>query len=325
MSVRPPEPATHDAPARAAAPVAGMRILLLGYTRFALRQAAMFESRGAKATYVKRHFGLRAMPLVPLSDVVYQVGGPIVPRSVYEACHLFRKPIVKHWLGSDTMRVHDPEVRRQCASSIVTNWADAPWLVDELATEGIKGQVMGLSPITAIADLPMPSPPLKVLWFLPEDRFEFYGGQMALSVARAMPDVQFLFIGSQRRGRPAPPNVEYAGFLDDVDQAYRRTHVLVRMADHDGLSQMVLEALNHGRYVIWNYPFPGSLSASMESEVLAHLRDLQQRVAAGALGANEQGRAYVRREYLGDVIADSICSGIAAAAARRENGVAHRG
>src|SRR5207245_10437592 len=55
------------------APVAGMRILLLGYTRFALRQKAMFQARGARATYVKRHFGLRALPLVPMSDVVYQM------------------------------------------------------------------------------------------------------------------------------------------------------------------------------------------------------------------------------------------------------------
>ena len=313
------------APNAARAAVAGMRILLLGYTRFALRQAAMFESRGAKATYVKRNFGLRALPLVPLCDVVYQVGGPIVPRSVFETCHLFRKPIVKHWLGSDTMRVHDPEVRRQCASPLVTNWADAPWLVDELATEGISGHVVGLSPIVASDDMPMPDGPLKVLWFLPEDRFEFYGGQMALSVARSMPDVRFLFVGSEQRGRPAPPNVEYAGFMEDIDRAYARTHVLVRMADHDGLSQMVLEALNHGRYVIWNYPFPASLTASNEHEVRAHLEALGARLRQGALHGNDEGREYVRKEYLGDVIADSICSGIAAVAKRKNNGVSHSG
>ncbi len=324
MTNAPEQAAPRDLSAKAP-PVAGMRVLLLGYTRFALRQAVMFEARGAKATYVKRHFAFRGLPLVPLCDVVYQVGGPIVPRSVFEACHFFRKPIVKHWLGSDTMRVHDPEVRRQCASPLVTNWADAPWLVDELASEGICGSVVGLSPITVSDDLPMPAGPLKVLWFLPEDRFEFYGGQMALSVARAMPDARFVFVGSERNGRPAPPNVEYAGFLERIDSAYARTHVLVRMADHDGLSQMVLEALNHGRYVVWNYPFPGSWSAATEAEVTAHLRGLEQRLTAGALTPNEQGRAYVRTEYLGDVIADTICAGIAAVAKGRQNGVAHRG
>ncbi len=305
--------------------VAGMRILLLGYTRFALRQRTMFQSRGASATYVKRHFGLRALPLIPLYDVVYQMGGPLVPRSVFEACKLFHKPIVKHWLGSDTLRLHDPEVQRQCASSIVTNWADAPWLVDELKAEGITGDVMGLSPIVATAELPMPPAPLTVLWFLPEDRFEFYGGQMALSLARSMPDVRFLFVGCERRGRPAPPNVEYLGFLKNIDLAYARAHVLVRMPDHDGLSQMVLEALNHGRYVIWNYPFEASLNASMEHEVAAHLNDLRQRLTAGALGQNAAGRDFVRREYLGDVVADRICSGIAHVARTRNNGVYNRG
>jgi len=306
-------------------PVAGMRILLLGYTRFALRQKTMFESRGANATYVKRHFGLRALPFMPLYDVVYQMGGPLVPRSIFEACKLFHKPIVKHWLGSDTLRLHDADVRRQCASSIVTNWADAPWLVDELKAEGISGEVMGLSPIAATAELPMPAAPLTVLWFLPEDRFEFYGGQMALSLARAMPDARFLFVGCERRGRPAPANVEYLGFLDDIDLAYARAHVLVRMPDHDGLSQMVLEALNHGRYVVWNYPFEASMTASMEDEVAAHLNGLKQRLATGALPHNDAGRDYVRREYLGDVVADRICAGIAHVARTRNNGVHHRG
>jgi hypothetical protein len=164
---------------------------------------------------------------------------------------------------------------------------------------------------------------MRVLWFLPEDRFEFYGGQMALGLARTMPDVRFVFVGCDRRGRPAPPNVEYVGFLDDIDQAYARTHVLVRMADHDGLSQMVLEALNHGRYVVWNYPFEGTLQASNEAAVSSHLRALALRLEAGTLGFNDAGRSFVRTEYLGDVIADKICEGIAAVAKRRHNGVSH--
>lgn len=302
--------------------VEGMRILILGYTRFALRQAAMFESRGARATYVKRNFALRALPLVPMCDVVYQVGGPIVPRSVFDACRFFGKPIVKHWLGSDTMRLHDPCVQRQSGSKSVTNWADAPWLVDELKAAGIDGTTVGLSPISETAELPLPPAPLRVLWFLPEDRFEFYGGQMALSLARAMPGVKFVFVGCERRGRPAPANVEYVGFLDDIDTAYAKTHVLVRMADHDGLSQMVLEALNHGRHVIWNYPFEGALHASDEAAVAAHLRALAQSSDAGTLGFNDAGRANVRAAYLGDVIADRICEGISAVAKRRHNGVA---
>ena len=302
--------------------VEGMRIIILGYTRFALRQAAMFEARGARPTYVKRNFGLRALPLVPMSDVVYQVGGPIVPRSVFDACRFFGKPIVKHWLGSDTMRLHDPCVQRQSRSRHVTNWADAPWLVDELKAAGIDGTTVGLSPIAVSAEMPFPPAPLRVLWFLPEDRFEFYGGQMALSLARSNPDVTFVFVGCERRGRPAPPNVEYVGFLDDIDHAYARTHVLVRMADHDGLSQMVLEALNHGRHVVWNYPFEGTLHASNEAAVASILRGFAQRLEAGTFGFNDAGRAFVRKEYLGDVIADRICEGIAAVAKRRHNGVA---
>jgi len=304
------------------ASVAGMRILVLGYTRFALRQTAMFEARGARATYVKRNFALRALPLVPMCDVVYQVGGPIVPRSVFDACRFFGKPIVKHWLGSDTMRLHDPSVQRQSSAKFVTNWADAPWLVDELKAAGVDGHTVGLSPISVTAELPFPPSPLRVLWFLPEDRFEFYGGQMALSVARAMPELKFVFVGCERRGRPAPSNVEYVGFLDEIDDAYARTHVLVRMADHDGLSQMVLEALNHGRYVIWNYPFPGTLKASGESDVIAHLSGLAARMGDGGLAYNEAGRTSVRTGYLGDIIADHICEGILAAAKRRQNGAA---
>jgi len=73
---------------------------------------------------------------------------------------------------------------------------------------------------------------------------------------------------------------------------------------------------------VWNYPFPGVLHASAENDVVGHLTGLAQRLSAEGLRFNDTGRAFVRQEYLGDVIAGHVCDGIAKVAKRRANGVA---
>jgi len=221
------------------------------------------------------------------------------------------------------LRAGEPEVAKQNAAHRIEHWADAPWLASELASVGISAKFVGLSPVAEVPAMPLPPGPLTVLTYLPEDKYEFYGAQIVYELARRMPDVRFLVLASERRGRVTPKNVEFIGYHDDMEPVYAKCHVLVRMPDHDGMSQMVLEALNHGRYAIWNYALDGVLKASDVTEAEAHLRDLGDRVARGALSPNESGRAYVTRDFLGSTIADRVCDGIVACVRRGRNGATH--
>jgi hypothetical protein len=300
-----------------------LRMLVLGYPRFARRQMEVFGRRGWSSSFIESRFIFHALTRVPFVDAVYQIGMPVVPAAIFDACGRYRRPIIKHWVGTDVLHAGEAEVIRQNAAGRIEHWADAPWLAAELGTVGIRAKFVGLSPVAEVPEMPLGPSPLTVLTYLPEDKYEFYGAQIVYELARRMPDVRFLVLASERRGRVTPKNVEFIGYHDDMEPVYARCHVLVRMPDHDGMSQMVLEALNHGRYVVWNYALEGVARASDAAEAEAHLRDLNDRLRLGTLQPNDAGRAYVRRDFLGSTIADRLCDGIVACVRRGRNGAIH--
>jgi hypothetical protein len=300
-----------------------LRIIVLGYPRFARRQREVFERRGWHATFIESGFIVHALTRVPFIDAVYQIGMPVVPAAIFQACRKFGKPVIKHWVGSDVLRAGEQAVREQNVLDHIEHWADAPWLADELRSKGIDATVVGLSPVAEVPPMPLPDAPLTVLTYLPEDKFEFYGAQIVYDLARRLPGVRFLILASDGRNRPAPPNVEFLGYHQDMEAVYARCHVLVRLADHDGMSQMVLEALGHGRYAVWNYELEGVLRASNAAEAESHLRALDVAVRSHSLGPNEAGRDFVRRDFLGSTIADRLCEGVVTAVRRSRNGAQH--
>lgn len=318
---------TEEGVAAIATPATGggeaYRLLVMGYPRFARRQMEVFTRRGWRSSFVESRFILHALLHVPFCSAVYQIGMPLVPDAIFEACGRFGKPIIKHWVGTEVLRSGEPEALRQNALGRIEHWADAPWLADELATVGIAANFVGLSPVAEVPPMSLPPAPLTVLTYLPEDKFEFYGAQIVYELARRMPGVRFLVLASERRGRATPANVEFIGYHDDMEPVYARCHALVRMPDHDGMAQMVLEALNFGRYVIWNYPLEGVAKANDADEAHRRLVELEARLASGALQPNERGRAYVRRDFLGTTVADRLCEGIIASVRRSRNGAVH--
>jgi hypothetical protein len=309
--------------ASATQPEAPYRMIVLGYPRFARRQMAVFTRRGWRSTFIESRFILHGLFSVRFCSAVYQIGMPVVPAAIFDACGRYGRPIIKHWVGTDVLRSGEPESLRQNALGRIEHWADAPWLADELATVGIRAKFVGLSPVAEVPEMALPPAPLTVLTYLPEDKYEFYGAQIVYELARRMPEARFLVLASERRGRATPENIEFIGLHDDMEPVYAKCHALVRMPDHDGMSQMVLEALNHGRYVVWNYALEGVARAADSAEALVHLQGLAAHLRAGTLVPNDAGRAYVRRDFLGSTVADRLCEGIIASVRRSRNGAVH--
>jgi len=296
-----------------AAPRNSPRVLIVGLPRLAKMQSDALEAYGVRSTYINRAFLPRAL----FGDIVYQVGGPVVSKRFFATCRMLGLPLVKHWVGYDVLEAsHREDVRRRNREQNITHWTVAPWLAEELASFGIRADVVPLSTIVPSPGLVLPSAPLTVLAYLPEHKFNFYGGMLVLSLARRFPGVRFLVLRCSGQGIEAPPNVQFLGFRDDMEAVYARSHVLLRMADHDGLSHMVLEALNYGRYAIWNRPFAGALAARSEDNAAALLAHFDAQLTGGRLVPNDGGRAYVAAHYARDFVAGQIKSGLQAALAR---------
>jgi glycosyltransferase involved in cell wall biosynthesis len=246
---------------------------------------------------------------VPFCDMVYQIGGgPVVNSRLFSVCRALQRKVVKHWVGSDVLRAREPLVHEQHATGLVEHWAVAEHLVDELAEAGIPATPVPLSVVDAVPPTPLPPPPLTILSYLPNRKFDFYNGATVLSLASRFPDVHFLIVGSDGADRGATKNVEFLGYQREMDPIYARCHVLLRLPRHDGLSYMVLEALNHGRQVIWNLPFESARMGRTENELACHIRELRTALAAGTLTFNARGREVVHATYSGSRVRDMIRS-----------------
>jgi hypothetical protein len=77
--------------------------------------------------------------------------------------------------------------------------------------------------------------------------------------------------------------------LPNLTEVFRSTTVLWRPARHDGLSFMVLEALGHGRHVLWSYPFPGCTLVKTAPEARNEIVRLHALHQQGQLDINRAG------------------------------------
>ena len=157
-------------------------------------------------------------------------------------------------MGSDVLEWNagDEDIARR-----VWNRAEAPWLAHELETEGLPD--VELAPWTYVEmpdDIPGFSEPFTVVAYTPQDRLDFYGIAFIVELARRLGDVRFELLATTLRDG-LPPNVRTLGWVEDMDSVFRRATVLIRPVMHDGLANMVIEALAYGRYVLWSYEMPG--------------------------------------------------------------------
>ena len=287
------------------------RALVCGIPFFASRAVALLRSAGWDTLYFdtqSRHprwksrlTFMRAVLRTPSLGVMYQLGGPTVYPRLFELCKLFKRPIVLHWLGSDVLQVTNSEVMAQVArqheSGLIADWTCAPWLVDELTPFGVSARWVAPNMVMNGLFHSLPSAPLTILVYLPDERFEFYGGQMVISLANRFREMRFIAVGGSGKKVAHPENMEFLGWRSDMDPIYERCHVLLRMAQHDGLSFMVTEALNRGRHVIWNYRFPYAILANSEADVARELESLQESLRAGTLTFNWDGYMHVQNEF----------------------------
>jgi glycosyltransferase involved in cell wall biosynthesis len=205
-------------------------------------------------------------------DVAYQIGGRVSMGKFLRAAKMFGKEnIIMHWVGSDTVdqqqelaqgKAH-PWVMRK-----VRHWAESDWMVREVGVLGLPCELVPL-PSARVPDRPSPLPTeFSVLVYVPMvSRGDLYGLDLILRVARCMPHVPFELVGLYEGQIPDPPaNLKIHGRIPDLIEFYRRASVVWRPVRHDGLSFMVMEAMGHGRHVLWSYPFPGCIHVTNAEE-----------------------------------------------------------
>jgi hypothetical protein len=247
--------------------------------------------------------------LLPLSDIWVRVGfrpgspslrGLLFDTIWYLSQRNYKALGVYYWIGTDVFQALEDARRSHLspffqASLRNLHLAGAPWLVEELQTIGVPASCV-LFP----AKLPTVSPPplpdvFTVGSYIPDSRFEFYGGPSVYEAACRLPFVRFLVWGGSGKWIRQPlPNLNFLGWVINIEQVYAQTSAILRLVKHDALGGSVREGLAMARHVIYTYHIPHTFYVPFhDREVLISLlRELHQHHQSGHLGLNLEGRAY---------------------------------
>lgn len=249
---------------------------------------------------------------LPACDLVFTWGGRIdMGRFLWAARSLRAPKIVFFWCGSDVLRARkmltvgrvDPWI----AGKI--HWAASPTLAHEVRSLGLRCEFVQASFVEVVSH-PRPLPrDFSVLVFLPRaDLAELYGWDRIVEVAKALPAVRFRLVGLHPGQHvETPSNVHVHPRTNDMTPLYEQTTVLWRPVRHDaGTSFMVLEALAHGRHVLYTNPVPGAVQVQDAESAKQHLERLRTLHESGDLPLNFAGMQAVAQTYSRDVVRSEL-------------------
>lgn len=219
---------------------------------------------------------------------------------------------VFYWVGTDVYKAMEQrgtvaERRVAGAARRARHLAAAPWLCEELVNLGVEASLayFPLVPRTLEVE-PLPEgPPLRLVSYVPQDRWEFYGGDAMLQALEALgPAAQLILAGGVPDiVRELPPNVYALGQVEDFPALIAQSHALLRIVQHDALGATVIEALQLRRHVIYTYQLEGLRHVRFGDVegLISQLRDLARRLAQGELQLNDEAASWLdQRTYAKD-------------------------
>jgi hypothetical protein len=291
-----------------------IRVLIHGLAYFSQKLPAFLASDG----WEFRNYPPRWSPGLSATifhlyrcHLAYSWGGRLtMGKFLQVARYLRKKKLVMFWCGSDVLDARmDFEAGRidpWIAEKI--HWAGSPWLAEEVRAMGLNCEYVPstwVAAVESIEDLPKK---FSVLAYLPDaNRVNLYGIDQVLEVARAMPQVDFTIVGLQSgQSLNTPANVTVHGRVSHLTPFYRNATVVWRPARHDGLSFMALEALAHGRHVMWSYPFRGAIHVRDASSGRIELQRLFELHQARRLEINSAGVEFIAQNFSPQKIREGI-------------------
>ncbi len=258
-----------------------MGIAFIGHPHFSSRLALEFQDRGYKTIMLDYnewgHNFFTSIKAVINYQVLHFISGTGYRKLFYALVLRFilRKKILVHFVGSDVTRMKT----RKYFDRI--NWVGAlklahrvfcvaPWLRDELKPYGNSESFALFFRKFTFKQMMLPEK-FTILSYIPETRPEFYGKSIVEQLIVANPRFHFIILGGSDFYHY--PNVEChtIDYKMDMIKFYNRTSVLLRLTEHDGLSNMVMESLAMNRHVVWTYDFPYVHQSEKEFEKVQKL------------------------------------------------------
>ncbi len=298
-----------------------IRVAIVGQRFWCAHLEAVIQRHGngmIEPTVVEQ-LSLASLESLRTADLLLRVGfrpgAPTIRGRAFDAFWFLTRMlnpsarVLFYWIGTDVLNaVSDHDMGRHTAAfrqaSAAEHLAGAPWFVEELRACGLVAKSLPF-PSGSGVNGPVPEMPrdFSVLTYIPDNRFEFYGGPECLAAARALPSVQFKVVGGSGSWVKGglPENVVFHGWVNGMEAMYANASVVVRLVKHDGIGGTIRESLAMGRHAIYSYRYPHTeyVSWSARGELECAIRRLKETHEAGTLSPNHCGARYIR-EHLSD-------------------------
>lgn len=271
------------------------RIVVLGYEYFAKKIVSGLRLKGVEARFLSRRFSLGDLLFLFRADLIYCIGGRVSDWKL-RIFQISGKKIVMHWVGTDVEKF--AREKPGTFTARCRHLTEDEQLREELSQNGMRAEVCPIAAIEVPENPPrFPAGKFAVLAYVPETREEFYGRRIIEALAETFSDIVFHICANTGKNWRKRPNVKFFGWVKNMSEQIRASHILIRPTRHDGVSFMVLEALAHGRYVIWSRPFPSCFLATESEEFYEYVAHLFRRWKKGEMEINEAGRQYVKETF----------------------------
>lgn len=242
--------------------MSGKKILVVGLPLFAKRFAdrmSDFDKENKYVflnTYYKKVDQLKFLRHIKSADLVYSINGTLTSSKVFDIAMKHRKQIIFNWAGSDVLLAKDAIEKGSYVQEYIDypiHCAVAPWLSDELKEINIEAAYYPYLDFEKNVEPKTPNgDQLKVVSYINQADPNFYGLERIERLAEKLPNVLFSVIGMDKTS--SFKNLSFYGWLDNMDEFINDHHIVLRLTDHDGLSNFVLDGLSLGRTVIYNLP-----------------------------------------------------------------------
>lgn len=297
-----------------------MNVIVTGLPYFASKIAkglATFD-RQNRYRYIDIYGGmtgkLRYVVHLLRGELLYLIGGDNRCGVSLFLALMLGKRIVMHWVGTDVLVARENLRSGKTNNFLLKNSShlcETEWIQQELKEIGIDAKVAQIACIEPAPESELGFPvEFSILTYIGQGREDFYGMKKILEVARIFPDIPVRVVGidSYEKEGGLPANVQLLGWVDNTRQEYQRCVLYLRLAEHDGLSFSVLEALSFGRYVGYSYPVEGAMHIVDHDSLVSFIEGLYDDFLRGALPANEFGRNVVLQRHSEDQVYRGLIS-----------------
>lgn len=185
---------------------------------------------------------------------------------IYLISKLFRKRVINYWIGTDVLLLNSyigtflKAIFNNDINITVSSWLASELLMHKVRVDAIYPIVP--PDLLALLKIPIKDREKAILVYIPSvQRLNFYYGPLILKLAKLLPATKFYLVGISKEDlqkvfRRIPKNVEALGWRSRAEliNLYQRVPILLRFTVHDGLPNMVLEALAFRLFVFTNVP-----------------------------------------------------------------------